>query len=141
LPHLRLTIVGLAWSVSLSLFLAASDSSAGEPIPIRKILSNLQSYQLHELTRQGTISQLKPLPPYIGRVGSVFDACTFHLDDGTGSIEVHVSQGCVWPDLNLGAFNGERVEVQALLHVLSGTGEGPPPILANAISMRRLEHK
>lgn len=141
MPHLRLTIVGLAWSVSLSLFLAASDSCAGEPIPIRKILSNVQSYQLHEITLQGTISQLKPLPPYVGRAGSVFDACTFHLDDGTGSIEVHVSQGCVWPDLKIGASNGERVEVKALLHVLSGTGKDPPPILANAIGMRRLEHK
>lgn len=68
MPHLRLTIGGLACSVSLSLFWAASDSIAGEPIPIRKILSNLESYQLHEITLQGTISQLKPLPPYIGRV-------------------------------------------------------------------------
>ena len=122
MPHLRLTIVGLAWSVGLSLFLAASDSSAGEPIPIRKILSNLQSYQLHEITLQGTISQLKPLPPYIGRVGSVFDACTFHLDDGTGSIEVHVSQGCVWPDLNIGASNGERVEVKHYCMSLAAPG-------------------
>lgn len=141
MPHFRLIIVRLAWSVSLSLFFAASDSSAGEPIPIRTILSNVQSYQLHEITLQGTISQLHPLPPYIGRVGLVLNACTFHLDDGTSSIEVHVSQGCVWPDLKIGASNGERVEVQALLHVLSGTGKNPPPILANAISMLRLEHK
>lgn len=141
MPSLHFTIVGLAWSVSLSLLFAASDASAGEPITIRKILSNLQSYQLHEITLQGTSSQINPLPPYIGRVGSVFDACTFHLDDGTGSIEVHVSKGCVWPDLKIGASNGERVEVQALLHVLNGSGKDPPSILANAIGMRRLEHK
>lgn len=142
MPHLRLTIVGIAWSVSLSLCLAALDSIAGEPIQIRKILSNSESYQLHEITLQGTISQLKPLPPYrTGKGALVFTACTFHLDDGTGSVEVHVYRGCVWPDLNIAASNGERVEVQAILHVLSGSGKDPPPILANAISMRRLEHK
>jgi len=130
----RKTLLARVIKVSeLVLLLCVTAAFAGELVPIAAALSNLEFYQLHEITIIGTISDLQPLQPYIGRLGPVTGACIFNIDDGTGTMEVHVSTGCPWPDLN-----GAKVEVQAVLHVLPSDEKSRPRVIANATILRRL---
>ena len=120
-------------AVLLSLFLGLSltTSRADEAIPIGKVLATLDSYHLQIIALQGTIQQLRLLPPNWA-LGRECYAATFLLHDGTGSIEVLVPGPCGNPTLNpapvLPYADGNHVILEARIQAPGYyTGQGLPP--------------
>jgi hypothetical protein len=108
----------------------ASLGSTQELVGIGSLLSNPQSYQLHNVILHGAVKHLRRNPPrFIGKCGVVYDSFTFTLEDETGSIEVDVRGHCsIAPPpspLSLLVSEGEIIDVQAYIYgVLDRTDGG-----------------
>lgn len=118
---LTLCILNLALSVSVSL--------ATESTTIATILANLDTYQLQNVNLRGTITQIHSLPPYVGRLGPIYGACTFLLNDGTGTIEVQVERNCVTSELETSSSQKHVLEVSGRVQVLTRELEQPTVVL------------
>ena len=78
--HIALVVAGVSFSL------------AGEVVSIGEILKNPESYNMHVVTLEGTVRDVKPYEPYFEPIpcgqGVCYGAYTFTLVDETGSIEV-----------------------------------------------------
>jgi hypothetical protein len=106
LLHIALVAAG----VSLAL--------ANEVIPIGTILKEAESYNLHVVTLQGTVRNVKPFEPYfepfMGTSGICYGAYTFTLEDGTGAITLDHTVLCRTPRVLVPEVSeGEKVIVDA----------------------------
>ena len=110
---------------------------ANDLTPIGAILSKAESYQLQQLSVGGIVSHVHPLSPYLGRLGPVYGACTFMLDDGTGAIEVHVSQNCMISDLTTSSSLGVRFEIHGRVQAVTDNSLSPSVVIL-ASEIRRL---
>ena len=127
------------WKVGLSpalLLLCASTILASEPVTIGAILASPETYYFREATLQGAARQVKPIGMFSGKCGNVYDAYTFVLDDGTGSIDVDVGGTCRGPGIVVVVDNGDKVIIEAVINKYIG-GSGPPTIKASAKDVRR----
>ena len=89
---------------------------AEESVSIRTVLSNAESYNLRQITLRGKAREVKHVSPYVSPKGPVQHPCTFVLDDGTASIDVHVFIGCPVSELETAATKERTVEISALMH-------------------------
>ena len=85
--HTRFVLSLLVGSLAM-----LATATAGESIPIGEILKNPESYNLHVVTLEGTVRDVKPYEPYFEPIpcgqGVCYGTYTFMLVDETGSIEV-----------------------------------------------------
>jgi hypothetical protein len=120
------------------LFLNGHGALASEPVTIGAILAAPETYYFHEATLQGTAREVKLLGVVLGaRCGRLYDAYTFILEDGTGSIEVEVGGTCRGPGIVVVVDDGDKVIVEAHINRY-GAGSGPYTVKASAKDVRRV---
>lgn len=99
-------------------------------VAIKSVLDNLQHYNLHRVRFEGRVTRLTVLPNASG-CGN-FDAYLFHIDDGTGTIEVFdtgvCGEGGAYPPLLM--WNpvgvGDRVAIAvSIVHSTHAPGLSP----------------
>ena len=105
-------------SISLAFLLTVSGPAlalSDEPIAIGEIVADPDLYHLKQVALQGTVREVKALPPYTQTSGTTcYGAYTFRLEDDTGGIEIDVLGVCGNPVLRIPAVvEGDRVIVQA----------------------------
>lgn len=137
----------MSWArVTLSLVvLLACFGTAGiglpaeESVSIRTVLSNVDSYNLRQITLRGLVRRVQSVPPHQSAVGGpVLHACTFVLDDGTASIDVHVFIGCPVSELETAATKERTVEISALMHSNVESGKSGRTTYAEATAIQLL---
>lgn len=101
---------------SLGLTLLSS-ASASDPITIREILDQPESYHLKQVVLSGTVRNVQPLDPYKLPAGTTcYGAYLFHLEDETASINVAVFGICGFPTVkDPDVEDGARVELLATI--------------------------
>lgn len=111
---------------------------AEESASIRTVLSNAESYNLRQITLRGRAREVQSVGPHASPKGPVRHACTFVLDDGTASIDVHVFIGCPVSELEAAASKKSTVEISALMHSNVDGGKVGQTTYAEATEVRIL---
>lgn len=108
---LRLT---LASCLSASMLIGAP-LLAEDPLTIRTVTADPESYHLRQVTLLGTVRQVHELEPYLLLSGSAcYGAYVFTLEDETGALDIIVLGVCGAPMLRTPAVSvGDRVIVRA----------------------------
>jgi hypothetical protein len=103
-------------------FWTFSYAGAPEQVSIQTLLAQAPSYESHQVTLQGVVSDLEVQPPVPtpGKCRIVYGQATFTLEDGTGSLPVEVQGNCGRP-LPDGVLpqNGNMVRLTAHIHLLN----------------------
>ena len=109
-------LVSLLVIVWLGLAVAGS-ASATEPITIREIVDEPQSFHLKQVTLRGTVRNVTPLDPYRLQAGTMcYGAYLFYLEDETSSINVAVYGRCGIPTVkDPDVEDGHRIELTATI--------------------------
>ena len=127
----------IACTVLLAVFSASSSHAGDDVTKVGALFEEPQTHQLHDVILRGRIKNVRPVAPYIGRLGPVHDPCTFMLEDGTGMIEVQVGQGCPADDLAQLASTNELFEVQGRVQKLS-TADGSRTLIVVGFRLERM---
>jgi len=88
--------MGVLFFCGLIYFLVPMGSLASDPVPIKSVMTQAESYNLQIVTLRGVVRQVRLLEPYCYFSKEILccGAYTFTLADETGSIEVVVSGVC-----------------------------------------------
>lgn len=106
-------------------------------VNIEKNLASPQWYQLHTVTLRGTVRNVQPYPPrFIYNCGWDMSSYTFVLDDGTGSMDIHVNGLCGRPAIAIPIQSGDRVTVQAVISVFPEMQTGTDHQIVRATATR-----
>lgn len=124
-------------TILIAIFSALSSHAGDHVTKIGSLFESPQTYQLHDVILKGRIKNVRPVAPYIGRLGPVVNPCTFILEDGTGAIEVQLGQGCPADDLARSASTNELFEVQGRIQQLS-TAQGSRSLLVVGFLVKRI---
>ena len=127
----------IACTVLLAVFSASYSHADDDVTKVGALFEEPQTYQLHDVILRGRIENVRPVAPYIGRLGPVHDPCTFMLEDGTGMIEVQVGQGCPADDLARLASTNELFEVRGRLQMFS-TADGSRTLIVVGFRLERM---
>ena len=102
----------------------SSGASSAEPITIREILDEPESFHLKQVTLRGTVRNVTPLDPYTLQAGTTcYGAYLFYLEDETSSITVAVYGLCGIPTVkDPDIEDGQRIELTATIQSPSHGG-------------------
>lgn len=86
--------------VAIGAMTLAGLARADDPVPIREVLADPDTYHFRLVSLQGTVRAVTPLPPYSpGSDTTCYGAYTFVLEDETGSMQINVLGICGRPFL------------------------------------------
>ena len=88
---------------------------SAEPISTATVFSSAE-YHLHSVTLQGTVTQIRPAPPHLGRYCRIEGSYRFTLEDATGAIEVEVPGTCLPFSPATAVAEGDHIRLDALIH-------------------------